>query len=119
MSLDHDSGNGVGNIYDPAVDQAITNLGNAGVTVLGWVATSDAEVALDKVKDEVNRYHTWYPSLHGIFFAEMGTDAGSPTMVQYYQDVSDYAKNTVGFSVTWVREDNRGPIQPYDALWPI
>jgi hypothetical protein len=97
--INPDSGPGTSKSSDYAT--GITNLQTAGVIVIGYVPTgygTKSYSALPTVEAAVSDYATWYPTIDGIFFDEMSSEAGEAT---YYQSIATYVaskslKITVG-----------------------
>lgn len=90
---------GPGNSQQSDYVSGITNLENAGVTVIGYVATGYGTSSYSKVsnvEDQINDYQLWYPNIQGIFFDEMSNSA---TEQGYYQTLANYA-NSHGMQVT-------------------
>ncbi|HEX4514093.1 MAG TPA: spherulation-specific family 4 protein [Polyangiaceae bacterium] len=97
--INPDSGPGTSKSTDYAT--GITNLQTAGVIVIGYVPTgygTKSYSALPTVEAAIGDYATWYPTIDGIFFDEMSSDANEAT---YYQSIATYVasknlKLTVG-----------------------
>ncbi len=68
----------------------------AGMTVVGYVATSYAGKSLAAAKAEIDKFVEWY-HVDGIFFDQATSDAGN---VAYYKNLHDYVKATVGGPAT-------------------
>jgi hypothetical protein len=86
--INPNSGPGTSKSSDYAT--GITNLQSAGVTVIGYVPTgygTKPYSALATVEGAVSDYVTWYPTIEGIFFDEMSSDAGEAS---YYQSIATY-----------------------------
>jgi hypothetical protein len=66
------------------------------VVVLGYVATTYGKKAQSDAQAEIDSYMSWYPSVTGIFFDEMQSEAGSES---YYLALTTYAKGK-GFGST-------------------
>jgi hypothetical protein len=79
---------GPGSSKDSNYASGISSLKSAGVIVLGYVSTSYTSRSLDAVKGDIDRWHSWYPDLDGIFFDEQTNWAGKES---YYKQASDYA----------------------------
>jgi hypothetical protein len=80
---------GPGTAKDPAYATGIPTLGAAGITVLGYVATTYGAKPTASVHAEIDAYKGWYTGIKGIFFDEMSNTAG---MEAYYTELSQYAK---------------------------
>jgi Spherulation-specific family 4 len=81
---------GPGSSKDPNYATGITNLENAGVVVLGYVATGYGTSSYSSIKNierQVHDYKSWYPDINGIFFDEMSTSASEQS---YYQTLESY-----------------------------
>jgi hypothetical protein len=87
---------GPGQAADALFAQGITSLADAGIVVLGYVATSYAAKPAADVHAEIDSYQAWYPGVSGIFFDEMESAAGSAA---YYAELTTYAKDQ-GFTRT-------------------
>jgi spherulation-specific family 4 protein/PKD domain-containing protein len=79
---------GPGSSKDSNYASGISDLKSAGVIVLGYVSTAYTGRSLDAVKGDIDRWHSWYPDLDGIFFDEQTNWAGKES---YYKQASDYA----------------------------
>ncbi len=79
-----------------AYGTGIPTLTAAGVTVLGYVATTGGAKPEATAKAEIDRYKSWYTGIGGIFFDEMSTDVGGEG---YYADLTAYAK-AAGYTIT-------------------
>lgn len=64
---------------------AVAQLKQAGISVLGYVHTSYGARNKNTVKNEISRWWNWYKP-DGIFLDEMGTNGN------YYTDLTNYAK---------------------------
>jgi len=79
---------GPGTATDPAYTQAIAQGQSAGITMLGYVATSYGARPETDVIADINRYYDLYtPS--GIYFAEGPMDTDCATMEAMYHRMSD------------------------------
>jgi spherulation-specific family 4 protein/flagellar hook capping protein FlgD len=79
--------NGPGSEVDPNYVSAAGSVRSAGGRVIGYVYTSAAEVPLDSVLTEVDRYREWY-ALDGIFLDGMANDS-NPAHVAWYATLRD------------------------------
>jgi len=77
----------------------ITALKNAGVVVLGYVATNYTNRTAASVQADINLYNSSYPGVSGIFFDEMTNDSVQ-SHIDYYKGLNDYAKTKNGTYVT-------------------
>ena len=80
---------GPGAALDSSYTSGITRLVAAGITPIGYVSTSYAARGEPAVKADIDHWHTFYPSLQGIFFDEQSDQAGD---APFYRSVSAYAK---------------------------
>lgn len=86
--INPDSGPGTSKSTDYAT--GITNLQAAGVTVIGYVPTGYGTASyspLPNVESQVSDYVGWYPTIEGIFFDEMSSDANEAS---YYQSLATF-----------------------------
>jgi hypothetical protein len=87
---------GPGTAKDPGYASGIPQLAAAGITVLGYVATTYGAKPTASAHAEIDDYTSWYTGLKGIFFDEMSNTAG---MEAYYAELTQYAKSQ-GYLVT-------------------
>lgn len=80
--------NGPGGGKDEHWTNVVHNLQNAGVKVIGYVATGYAGVSQDSIKAQIDNYYSWY-NLNGVFLDEV-----SPDNHDYYKDLANYAKSS-------------------------
>lgn len=71
----------------------VNEMKNAGVNVLGYVASSYASADLSTLENQIRAYHDWY-GVNGIFIDEV-----SPSALSYYQTLHDYAHGVGAQSV--------------------
>jgi Spherulation-specific family 4 len=91
---------GPGSSKDQNYVTGITNLENAGVTVIGYVATgygTSSYSSLSNIEGQINDYKTWYPNIQGILFDEM---SNSGSEASYYQSLENYVSSH-GMQVTY------------------
>jgi len=89
--------NGPGSSSDPTFVSGIKSLQNAGVIVLGYVATGYATSSysgVSNMESQMADYKNWY-GVNGIFFDEMSS---SGSTASYYQTLETYAKS-LGFTM--------------------
>jgi hypothetical protein len=86
---------GVGSSKDNNFVNGINQLKSAGITVIGYVYTSYAQRSNTVIKDEINKYKSWY-AVNGIFFDEMSITSGKES---YYSNLNSYVKSS-GMSLT-------------------
>ena len=87
---------GPGSAPDPRWLSAIRAAQAAGITVVGYVATSYAARSLSAVKADVNAYYRWY-GVNGIFFDEASTSCASAS---YYSTLNSFVKAEGGLART-------------------
>jgi hypothetical protein len=88
--------NGPGSAASSAYTSGITALTSAGIRVIGYVYTSYGARAAATVRTDIDRWHSWYPAMSGIFFDEESNTAGTEA---YYGDLSSYVKS-LGMTLT-------------------
>jgi hypothetical protein len=81
---------GPGNAASSAYTSGIASLAGAGIQVIGYVYTSYGARSAATVRTDVDRWHSWYPAMHGIFFDEESNVAGTEA---YYGDLATYVKS--------------------------
>ncbi len=90
---------GPGNSKDENFVTGIADLENAGITVLGYVATgygTSSYSSLSNIEGQVQDYKSWYPDIQGILFDEMSSSANQQN---YYQTVENYV-SSLGMNFT-------------------
>jgi hypothetical protein len=80
---------GPGAAKDSSYTTGTAILAQAGVVVLGYVATTVAMKPEAQVEAEIDSYVSWYPAVRGIFFDEMSNSAGDEG---YYAALTAYVK---------------------------
>lgn len=99
---------GPGNSNNSDYATGTTKLTQAGVLVLGYVATTYGSKAQATVQAEIDRYVAWYPNgVKGIFLDEMNNTAGKES---YYSALTAYAKSK---SLTYVVGNPGADTIPY------
>jgi hypothetical protein len=73
----------------------IASLKDAGITVVGYIATDYASVSLSTVEASISDYKSWY-NVNGVFFDEM---SNSQSESGYYSSATDYAYS-IGLGLT-------------------
>lgn len=81
--------NGPGTGWEEAYDRYVTVMQECHISVLGYVSTFWGAVPLNTVKDNIDKYKQFY-GIDGIFLDEMSNKAEN---VQYYKDITAYAKS--------------------------
>lgn len=82
---------GPGTSKDAAYASGITSLENAGIVVVGYVATGYGTASYSpapQVEANIDAYLSFYPNVQGIFFDEMSDQASEQS---YYQTLATYA----------------------------
>lgn len=87
---------GVGNTIDPNYVATARDTQAKGITVLGYVYTNYGQRNLIDVRNEVDKYYSWY-HVDGIFFDQGAYDCGH---VNYYQILNNYVKSKCGKAFT-------------------
>jgi hypothetical protein len=75
---------------DPNYQSGVARLLAAGMTVAGYVPTTQGARPVAEVKNNIDQWLADYPGVTAIFFDEQGTAAGQEA---YYREISDYAKS--------------------------
>ncbi len=81
----------------PEYTNVIASLNNNTIITLGFVATDFGQIPEATVKADIDKWKSFYPTLKGIFFANMSNQS---TMRTYYNNLNVYAKQTKGFITT-------------------
>ncbi|HEX2557746.1 MAG TPA: spherulation-specific family 4 protein, partial [Nitrososphaera sp.] len=68
----------------------VNDLQDAGILVVGYIATSYAGRSIDSIKDDIDKYYDWY-GVNGIFLDEV-----SPSDASYYKSLRHYAEKPTG-----------------------
>lgn len=80
---------GPGASYSSTWASAITQMQNAGVTVIGYTPTFYGAASLSSVESQIQTYSTWY-KVNGVFLDNMAENPGYET---YYSMLTTYAKS--------------------------
>jgi len=81
---------GVGSGRDSHWANVVDDLQDAGIRVVGYIATSYAGKSTDSIEDETDRYYDWY-GVNGIFLDEVSTGDAS-----YYKTLRHHAEKPDG-----------------------
>jgi hypothetical protein len=81
--------NGPGGSRTTDYASGIAKLQQAGIKVIGYVATGYTSRGVATVEADINQWKAFYPTLQGIFFDEQSNTPGDET---FYKTVSGYAK---------------------------
>src|SRR5450755_2649226 len=87
---------GPGAAPDPQYVTTVRAAQATGITVVGYVHTSDAARSLSAVESDVNAYYRWY-AVNGIFFDEGSTDCADAS---YYAKLNSFVKAKGGTART-------------------
>jgi hypothetical protein len=86
---------GPGKSADPNYIGVLDRARKTKATLIGYVTTSYGKRPLAEVKAEVDSWMRLYPAIRGIFFDEQ---ASGPELLDYYEDLYDYARKERGLS---------------------
>jgi len=81
--------NGPGASRNTSYASGIAKLQQAGIVVIGYVATGYTDRGIPAVEADIDHWKSFYPSTQGIFFDEQSNTAGHET---FYRTVSQYSK---------------------------
>lgn len=81
---------GVGSGRDSHWANVVNDLQDAGIRVVGYIATSYAGKSIDSIENDVDNYYDWY-GVNGIFLDEVSTGDAS-----YYETLRHYAEKPTG-----------------------
>jgi hypothetical protein len=87
---------GPGAAPDPQYVTTVRAAQATGITVVGYVHTSDAARSLSAVESDVNAYYRWY-AVNGIFFDEASTNCADAS---YYAKLNSFVKAKGGIART-------------------
>ena len=80
---------GPGTDVDTNYETAIKRMVAAGITPIGYVATTYANKPIDDVKAEIDTWLSLYPQIQGLFLDETPTNSNK---ISYYEDITNYAR---------------------------
>src|SRR5262249_40777508 len=80
---------GPGDQLDQGYSLVIRKANERGLKVIGYISTDYASRDLDKVKNEMDRWVHFYPTIHGFFFDHQSPHAQD---VNYYLELRNYAR---------------------------
>jgi len=83
---------GPGKKRDDNYAAVITRAQQAGVKVIGYVATGYAKRQQAAVARDIDRWTTFYPSIQGVFFDEQASQASGVT---YYSPLAKHARRKI------------------------
>jgi Spherulation-specific family 4 len=89
---------GPGATRDPNYVNQVNKSKAAGLQVIGYVYTKWGSRASAQVKNDIDRYYSWY-GVDGIFLDEASTDC---TKESYYSDLNKYVKSKGGKGITTI-----------------
>ena len=89
---------GPGKAVDPAYTSVIKAAQTGKVTVIGYVSTRYAKRTADEIKQDIDDWIRFYPTIQGLFFDETSDAAQS----DFYLDLANYARKKINqaFTVT-------------------
>jgi hypothetical protein len=64
---------GPGDAPQQSYKDAIARAQSAGITVIGYVSTDEGNRPPDKVRNDIDKWTSFYPKINGIFFDEQAT----------------------------------------------
>jgi hypothetical protein len=88
--------NGPGASRSTSYTSGIARLQQAGIVVIGYVATGYTDRGIPAVEADIDRWKSLYPVMQGIFFDEQSNATGDEA---FYRTVSQYSKSQ-GLSLT-------------------
>jgi hypothetical protein len=84
---------GPGKLTDPNYTKTLERARQKKVTVIGYVSTNYAKRLLHEVKEDVDRWIDFYPTIQGVFFDEQ---ASSADQIPYYAALYDHVRKVRG-----------------------
>lgn len=84
--------NGSGTSQSTTYTTYIKKIQSAGIKAYGYIYTSYGSRDISLIKDEVDKYNSWY-KVNGIFLDEVAT---STSNLPYYQEIANYVRKTPG-----------------------
>jgi Spherulation-specific family 4 len=85
---------GPGEQPDPNYDKVVTRASAAGLALIGYVDADHGNRPVSKIKEDIDRYSRFYPSIQGIFLDGQAT---SPAEVAHCAEVCEYARKNPNF----------------------
>ena len=88
-------GSGPGNSYDANYGRFIKRLNNHNITIIGYLATTQANKTVAAVNEELLRWFNFYPEIKGIFFDEVPefTNSNKVQHIAYYNQLYRMVKS--------------------------
>ena len=86
---------GPGESSDPNYKRFIKRLNNHNITIIGYLATSEANKTVANVRTELLKWFNLYPEIKGIFFDEVPefTDSNKAQHIAYYNQLYRMVKS--------------------------
>ena len=86
---------GPGESSDPYYKRFIKRLNNHNITIIGYLATSEANKTVANVRTELLKWFNLYPEIKGIFFDEVPefTDSNKAQHIAYYNQLYRMVKS--------------------------
>jgi hypothetical protein len=111
MILDVD-GMGAGTAPDPDLQYLVKQAQAAGITVLGYSSTADAQRPVAQVETDIGNYAAWY-GVTGIFLDRV---SGTAQDFAYYSQVSGYIRGAHAGAMIWMNPGVYPADQDYMSL---
>lgn len=83
---------GPGKAVDPAYTALIKLAQTGKVTMVGYVSTNYGKQAAADIKEDIDDWVSFYPTIQGIFFDEQASEAAQ---VNFYLDLATYARTKI------------------------
>lgn len=81
---------GPGEQRDPNYEKIIKRAEQAGIKLVGYVSTRYAKRPAKEIKQDMDRWLEFYPTIQGFFMDEQATDE---KLVEFYIQLSDHARS--------------------------
>jgi effector-binding domain-containing protein len=90
--------NGPGNSIDTNYANISKELNKEGIILLGYIHSTYANRNATILKQEMLNWSLFYPEIKGFFIDEMSYE-NNDTKINYYYDILNYSKSTLGYSI--------------------
>jgi hypothetical protein len=98
MILNPSTGTGAGAAPNPAFQSVVRQARQAGITVLGYSSTADAQRPAAQILADVRHYKAWY-GVNGIFLDVVN---GTSAELHYYKRLFNYIHRVIPGSSVWL-----------------